>query len=438
MLKLKQSELKFFFLCIIFFFITLFVPTWSVLLTTILPIVIKQTGYLNLPRYIIKSNLIILSILLIILFSVFNFYLVYYYNLLDNDNFISSFVLPSYTIIVFYLVGLCLNFEKMPFYPFNMMLINIFLIGGANTWVFLSVGKELEWKTHISELFIPSRKVHSFWSVDNLSLLNGPSLDIFSYLAVSLTGVILCYGLNNTAIPRRIKDLKRNYMLLFFLLILIAMSLYSSIALGGRTPFVVILLSFICSACLIQFEIKPLSKKKILNFLLIMSLLLLIGFGDKLLEAIIRGSIDTNVGSRITQEGLESLRYDIWMFGIENIFNYPWGGRTFTIGVAGQSFFHNIWLDQWYDAGILSALLLLGFHFVQIFFIKKFFLLNFPIILKTFVLCSIIGFLSGFVQNPVIQASYVYFGISCFFCGSLARLTQEKNQSSYLRSIISD
>ena len=88
-----------------------------------------------------------------------------------------------------------------------------------------------------------------------------------------------------------------------------------------------------------------------------------------------------------------------------------------------ESYAHNIWLDQMYDAGILAMLLLLTFHIVQIPILLRFFKLDMPKIIQVFVLCNLVAFMAAFVQAPVIQANYVYFAISCFFFGSVGRLT---------------
>lgn len=433
MLKLKKSQLKFILLCITFSFVAISIPRLSILSIFILPIVVGLTGYLNFPKYVIKSDMIILSIILIILFSVFNFYLVYFYELNENSGIIKDFIIPTYTVIILYLIGLCLNFRKMPFYPFNMMIINIFLFSGAIIWVFLSVGKQVEWTITIERLLIPTREVGSFWwAKDNLSTINGPSLDIFSYLGLSLMGVFLCHILNEVFVLKIIDFIKNSFLLLF-VFFLVIMSAYSSIALGARTPIIVLIVTIISTILFIKFETKSLSQNYILSFLLGILLLFVLVFGNQIIEGIIDLTTNTGVGARLTKEGLKSPRYEIWLSGIENIFNYPWGGRKFSI-VTGDSFFHNIWLDQWYDAGILSMLLLLVFHFIHIFFIIKFFKLNFPLMIKTFILCSIIAFLAGFLQNPVIQASYIYFGISCFFLGSLVRLTQDQKYINHLRN----
>jgi hypothetical protein len=76
-----------------------------------------------------------------------------------------------------------------------------------------------------------------------------------------------------------------------------------------------------------------------------------------------------------------------------------------------------------YDAGILAMLLLLTFHIVQIPIIVRFFRLDMPTIVGLFVLCTLVAFIAAFVQAPVMQANPVYFGISCFFFGSVERFT---------------
>jgi hypothetical protein len=132
--------------------------------------------------------------------------------------------------------------------------------------------------------------------------------------------------------------------------------------------------------------------------------------------------LDSGIGNRFTTEGLETARYNTWLAAINQMWDFPWGGRAMNIE---SSYAHNIWLDQLYDAGILPMFLLLTFHIVQIPTLIQFFKLKLPFIIHVFVLCTLLAFLAAFLQAPVIQASPVYFAISCFFFGSVARLTAD-------------
>ncbi len=127
-----------------------------------------------------------------------------------------------------------------------------------------------------------------------------------------------------------------------------------------------------------------------------------------------------NIGNRFISEGLETPRYILWLEAINQIPDYPWGGRSMIIG---ETYVHNIWLDQLYDAGIWAMMFLLVFHLVQIPIFFQFFRLKLPVIIHVFTLCTLVAFMGAFLQAPVIQANYVYFAISCFFFASVGRLT---------------
>ncbi|MFM6010943.1 MAG: hypothetical protein ACKO99_09930, partial [Dolichospermum sp.] len=84
--------------------------------------------------------------------------------------------------ITLFLVGISLDLKKMPFFPYNILAVNISIFSGGIIWVFLSVALYNRWSFSIIDIFISQRKVPSIWRLDES--VNGPSLDIFSYLGL--------------------------------------------------------------------------------------------------------------------------------------------------------------------------------------------------------------------------------------------------------------
>ncbi|MFN9615064.1 MAG: hypothetical protein ACK55Q_06710, partial [Dolichospermum sp.] len=99
------------------------------------------------------------------------------------------FIIEIVTIILLFLTGICLDFKKMPFFPFNLVALNLSLFSGGIIWVFLSVAQYNKWNFSLIGIAIESRKVPTFWKGDDF--INGPSLDIFSYLGLSLIGLLV-------------------------------------------------------------------------------------------------------------------------------------------------------------------------------------------------------------------------------------------------------
>jgi O-antigen ligase len=139
---------------------------------------------------------------------------------------------------------------------------------------------------------------------------------------------------------------------------------------------------------------------------------------------------DTNFGYRLAEKGLETDRYDAWLSSVDQMFEYPWGGRFMKLP-DGLRYVHNIWLDQLYNTGIIPMILLMAFHILQIPIFFDFLKLNLPRTLNLFFISIIIALLAAFVQAPVLQASFPFFASSCFFFGSIMKLTIDSRVLRY-------
>ncbi|QSV71522.1 MAG: hypothetical protein HEQ20_13135 [Aphanizomenon flos-aquae KM1D3_PB] len=401
-------------LCLNLFIISLAIPIISTLFVLFLPLVLKFFGYLRIPKYLLKSASILISIVSLILFVIINYYQLYSYGL-DSEKGPGRFFIEIVTIILLFLTGICLDFKKMPFFPFNLVALNLSLFSGGIIWVFLSVAQYNKWNFSLIGIAIANRTVPTFWRGDDF--INGPSLDIFSYLGLSLIGLLI--DIISTPSVGKFRKL----ILFIGIFFLILMSGYSSISLGARTPVIVFLVSLLTTFMFTNFSTKA-SKAKTIRIMIYFCMGFIAFFASSFLVEnfyeFINSLLDLGIGGRLASEGLETPRYEVWQQVITQIPDFPWGGRSMIISAT---YAHNIWLDQMYDAGILAMLLLLTFHIVQIPILVQFFRLELPIMIDLFVLCTLVAFMAAFIQAPVIQANPVYFGISCFFFGSVARFT---------------
>jgi|LakMenEpi03Aug12_release.lakeMendotaPanAssembly.Ray.scaffolds.fasta_scaffold30683_4 hypothetical protein len=411
-----KDKLKFVALCLNLFIISLTIPKISTLFLLFLPLVLKFFGYLRIPKYLLRSISILISIVSLILFVIINYYQLYSYGL-NSEKGSGYFFIEVVTIILLFLMGICLDFKKMPFFPFNLVALNLSLFSGGIIWVFLSVAQYNRWSFSLISIVIPERKVPGFWNGSDL--INGPSLDIYSYLGLSLVGLFIVLASLSPSIGKYGKPI-----LFTVIFILIFMSGYSSVSLGARTPIIVFLASVLTTVIFTKFFKQGFQKSRLIMISFYSSIgCIFLLFRDVLSESLfelINSLLELNIGTRFTSEGLETPRYMLWLEAIEQIPNYPWGGQSMIIS---EPYVHNIWLDQLYDAGILAMLFLLIFHLVQIPILFQFFRLKLPAIIHVFTLCTLVAFIGAFVQAPVIQANYVYFAISCFFFASVGRLT---------------
>lgn len=412
-----KDKLKFVALCLNLFIISLTIPTISTLFLLFLPLVLKFFGYLRIPKYLLKSASISISIVSLILFVIINYYQLYSYGL-DSEKGLGRFFIEMVTIILLFLTGICLDFKKMPFFPFNLVALNLSLSSGGIIWVFLSVAQYNNWNFSLIGIAIPNRAVPTIWK-GGTDFINGPSLDIFSYLGVSLIGLLVAI------VPTPSLGNFRKLILFIGVLSLVFISAYSSISLGARTPIIVFLVSLLTTFMFTNFSTKA-SKAKTIRIMIYFCMGFIAFFASSVLVEnfyeFINSLLDLGIGGRLASEGLETPRYELWQQVITQIPDFPWGGRSMIISAP---YAHNIWLDQMYDAGILAMLLLLTFHILQIPILVRFFRLELPIMIDLFVLCTLIAFIAAFIQGAVIQASPLYFAGSCFFFGSVARFTHD-------------
>lgn len=382
-----------------------------------------------------------------------SFTIVNYYQILTNGIENRLFVVIGYAIQINFMfwVGLFLNYPQISFFPLNFILTNLSLFAGGIIWVFLSVG----FQNNFSLLGTPSfliltREVKSFWSSDLGDYINGPSVDMFAFVGVSLIGLIVLflfhvkkyfYSKNILSSWKSYVEFLKTSVSLILLFCLFYFSVYSSLALLGRTSIIVF---FSCLLLTSFFLLKITTKAKNLRvvysriFIFLFALLLILFAIVFLLDlqslvVVSNRLFEAGIATRLREEGLETARYEFWRIAIREMLNYPWGGRLIKLdyGVYHGQYVHNIWLDQLRDAGLISMLLLLFFHLAQIYFWAKIRLLNITNYYKVFFLCTLIAFLAAFVQAPVLQANPTFFAMTCFTSGSLIRLICEAKKNVY-------
>ena len=360
------------------------------------------------------------------MFVLINFSVSFFYGLYGLKS-LTFFVFPILMVPAMFFSGVFLNYKKVPFYPYNIIIINLCLFLGGILFTFLSVGKYFSWSLSLIDLLFShgslsvistkaGRSVPDFWS--GQQEMNAPSLDIFSSLGVSLLGFIT-YKLSFS------KNKRQNILLLLLLSVIFLMSFYSSIALGSRSPIIAMISAFFISISYVQYVsiLRSSGNKRLTKlFFNVIMVIVFISFFAIVASNFLSVINNTNFGSRFAKEGLDTERYDAWISAINQMWEFPWGGRVMKLP-SGIFYVHNIWLDQLYDAGIMSMILLIAFHLLQIPIFLDFFKLHIPLTIRVFVLCSGVSFLVSFIQVPVLQSSIPFFATSCFFFASIMRLT---------------
>ncbi|MEH1767114.1 MAG: hypothetical protein V7L30_11770 [Nostoc sp.] len=338
--------------------------------------------------------------LVIIFFALSYFITILNYNYIDKTTAIHSIILT----VISYFIGYSINIEKLPDKPFNFIYLVLALIGGGVIFVYLSVINSAMFVNNGIDIF--NRSVPNFWKFD-AELINGPALDLYSMIGMSLIPVII-YGKTQ-------EIRKRVYIIIITISSILACSaLFTSLALQGRKTFLNLLVVLLLTTLFKINKIKKVSTKYIFVLaILLISTILIFNLG-----AIMDSSL---VFTRFREEGIESGRYETWLEVIESMPNNLFGGRSFRIS---NSYAHNIWLDVFYDGGFLPMILLLIFHILHIVPLLKVLSSKLPDILIICVICVSVSFLIGFQGEPVLQASVFYFSMSCCFFGLIMRLSQ--------------
>lgn len=198
-------------------------------------------------------------------------------------------------------------------------------------------------------------------------------------------------------------------------------SAFITIQLGNRTSLVIII---VCLLVSVLFS-RKLSMKKIKNFILT-AIVFSIGSTLYFLNFLGLKTIGENslLLTRFTQMNLtDDPRKDGWITAFFGLFEYPLGGRE-TI-IPGLKYAHNMWLDMGTDAGFLSFFLMIFFSLLTLAAIVKFVRSCQSILMKSLVIALYTAFNLTFFIEPVIQGSFTYFIIFCFFIGMILRLNAE-------------
>jgi hypothetical protein len=299
------------------------------------------------------------------------------------------FFIILFTINILYLLGLSLNFEKIPFFPFSYLLINLSIFAGGIIFTYLSVVKYIGFSFSPEFVILVDRAVPSFWN-SGYEAINGPSIDMYSYMGLSLSGILCIFFRRNARQKFRFLNFIFSASFLIIISLMVWSSFYSSVALGARTPILVLFASISSSFLISNINVIK-SRKNVSSRILIFALLFLcfvisIEYFQSSFFRIKDQALDVGIGSRLSEKGFESERYDAWQFAISHMWEYPLGGRQMPLP-HGLNFVHNIWLDQLYDAGIVPMLLLIMFHLLQVPFILKILMSRMRDIVKTFVFC---------------------------------------------------
>ncbi len=393
--KDKKKILRFAFLALAVFVFALNIPKISLLIIFAVFFVSSITW-----RGEIISDLLV-QVSLLGMFSIMYYLIIYNYGFTDLISII------KYPILIMgsYSIGYSISQKNTPDWPHGLVWILLSMATGFVVFSFLSVYAGFSSGHSVEILY---RSAPGFWTSGES--INGPILGLFASLGLSLAPVLF-FGRGQFLGKRHL------IVLLTTISFLVAAGVYVNTALQNRSPFIALLVSFVGSVFLYFFIKKHKLKHKIKTVFFI-SIFLGIVFS----LFFYRGYdySQSLLVNRFEVQGLETGRFTAWMSLLKALPENLGGGRLVYIGELG--YVHNLWLDVAYDAGILPVIFLLIFHAVHLKSLVALVHSRLPILPLLVILCLGVSILVGFMVEPVIQGSVMYFSATCFFFGLVRRL----------------
>jgi|GEM_PF-3417466 len=251
----------------------------------------------------------------------------------------------------------------------------------------------------------PDRSALNFWSGGNL--INGTGLGVYASLGFCLLPLVLLRSGDR-------RDSGGGGWSLAALA-LAALGFLANLVMQNRSPYFAVAASFlVCSAIYLQRQAGGPGKRSMrlllrLSPLLLIILILMIRFPDFMTEVLFR---------RFENQGTDTGgRTVAWLSVIRDLPSFPFGGKVIDLG--GLSYAHNLWMDVAYTSGLLALLALLAFHMAHVPFIVSYYRSR-PALTETLVVSAIgVSVLMGCIGEPILDASRLYFGGTCFLLGWL-------------------
>ena len=274
--------------------------------------------------------------------------------------------------------------------------------------------------------------------VDPSFILNRHYINFFNGIDVHALGMTANFIVLMALLPYLIYLLYKteNGVKLFDKLILIisiilgAWGFEANNELQNRSPFVVALICALLPLFFMSKELKSLkySYSKFLFFILAIGLAMLIYLGFETDDFLNNGNV-----SRLESEDLDSNgRTDLWLYGLDVLWEYPLGGVVFSTMYDQMSggeggYFHNLWLDTAKISGFMPLMFLTAFQFSHLKQFKNF-LTSYSGSLKIFFIIINFCILFMYLTEPVIELSPHFFYYSIMLFGYISEF---KNPIAY-------
>ncbi len=257
--------------------------------------------------------------------------------------------------------------------------------------------------SNVETFLSTDRSAPSFWSGG--PPLNGPVLGIYASLGLCLLPLVLLRSDGRRG--------GRVFALPGVILLFAGFGFTSNLILQNRSPYFALAASFLfCSAIYFQRAEGGLPRRSAglllrLSPLLVVVLILMIQFPDFFTQILFR---------RFSEQGVDTGgRTTAWISVLQDLPIRPFGGKVISLGDVNYA--HNLWLDVAYTSGLIALLALLAFHLGHVPYLWRFYRSRQPATETMMVSALGISLLVGCLGEPIIDASILYFGATCFLLG---------------------
>lgn len=395
--KKTVNKLMFWMFLFSLLFVGLMVPKLSIILLLCLPIIMVR------PKVIyLKENLILFMFLI----TYFTIAVIFYYPKGPLRAIINVIVIQSS-----YLLGVYTNWRELPYWPNN----GLYAIIAFSMGLFLFAAYSFQFTAAHYPHLIYGRILINVWNLEELHALQF-CIYTAPFISLIFPGIV--------ALSRyRLREIYyfKDIIGVMMLLVLISIGLVGLVLntiLQNRTAYAILALSFLVIFMYLLFRQTLSANLKMIGFIIFLSIIayfsLMFFFDFNLLGHILE---------RRFEKGVETPRYTLWIHGLYNIFESPFGGGKMHSALQGISeWYHNLWLDVVRDSGLIPLLFLLIFQIMHLRSVLSIFKWNENIFLKISIIAIITYILSIYQSEPIIDPSVIAFGFTVFCLGVIKNL----------------
>ena len=349
-----------------------------------------------------------LETLLLLMFSISYYFISAYYRVIPFD------VAVKYTVITpsAYLLGAYIRWDRLSFWPYNTILAVEAIGMGFVLFSFFSFRYTM---SHYGYL-ISDRQFVSIWTGE---ATNGIGLATYSGALIALVPASMV-GL--TRLWRGKSPLfTRVFLGLVFCSVIVMGTLGGYINAYMQNRGFLLMFFLVCTIVFIYYFCRQ-------NFITFLTAIMISLVVSIIFYYILINFIDINRSANILSYRLNAAkfhtpRFHLWIEGLKNIFENPWGNTKINYKLlGGELYYHNLWLDIVRVSGIIPVLFLLAFqlkHVRSVFIILR--KSEYPL-LEISIISITIFIIFIYQCEPVMDFSENFFCFTIFILGIIKYL----------------